>query len=143
METEGTTVEYEGLTVHSAIFREVNRPGRFIVRFIEYFDEPIQGLSIEIDPGMLLISGTESPQMILRLDTSPEVVEVHYRPSGPGCKIWLHNSWINEDGGVDAWLQHAGMLVEESENKVILRCSDGTMAPTFDDMVVEIEFLDD
>ncbi len=37
---------------------------------------------------------------------------------------------------------HAGMLVAETGNKMILRCSDGRGEPTFDDLIVEIEFLD-
>ena len=40
-------------------------------------------------------------------------------------------------------MMHAGMLVEETENKMILHCSDGRGEPTFDDLVVEIDFLDE
>jgi hypothetical protein len=138
----GPVVQYEGLTVHGAAFRYVNKAGRFVVRFFHAVRKPVQALVINIRPGKLIVAGEESPKMILRLDTSPDVVEVRYRPSFNGSKITLYNAWINEEGGTDAWLMHAGMLVEEKGNKMVLRCSDGRGKPTFDDLIVEIEFLD-
>ena len=139
----GPVVQYEGLTVHGAVFRYVNKAGRFVVRFFHAVHNPIQALAINIRPGQLFIAGEESPKMLLRLDTSPNVVEVRYLPSSNGSKISLYNAWINEEGGTDAWLTHAGMLVEEIGNKITLRCSDGQGEPTFDDLIVEIEFMDD
>lgn len=142
-EADGPTVEYEGRTVHGIVFRHVNAPGRFVVRFIKAVPLPLQALCIRIKPGKLLIEDTEAANMILRLDTSPDVVNVAYRPGRKAGRIGIYNAWINEDGGTDAWLVHAGMLVEETGNKMLLRCSDGRGEPTFDDLVVEIEFLDD
>jgi hypothetical protein len=100
-------------------------------------------LGIDIDPGTLIIAGEKASKMILRLDTAPDIVEVVYVPSRKGSMISIFNEWINEDGGTDAWLMHAGMLVEETGNKMVLRCSDGRGEPTFDDLVVEIEFPED
>jgi hypothetical protein len=140
-ESDGKPVAYGRHLVHAVIFREVTKPGRFIVRFIKAVKEPIQALSMDIDKGNLLIADVEASNMILRLDTSPAIVEVDYRPSRRGGKIAIYNSWINEEGGIDEWLVNAGMLVQESGNKMILRCSDGLGEPTFDDLVVEIEFL--
>lgn len=141
-EAKGHTVEYEGRTVHGVVFRHVNTPGKFLVRFIKAVPLPVQALCIDIEPGKLLIEDTEAPNMLLRLDTSPSVVNVSYRPGTKGSRISFYNAWINEDGGIDSWLVHAGMLVEESGNKMVLRCSDGRGEPTFDDLIVEIEFLD-
>jgi hypothetical protein len=123
-------------------------PGRFVVRFIKAVSKPVQALRINIDKGNLIIrelADTEpgSPKMILRLDTSPDVVEVHFRPHRKGGRLTFYNAWIDEYGQVDAWVMHAGMLVEEAGNKMTLRCSDGRGEPTFDDLIVEIEFLDD
>lgn len=143
METRGPTVRYEGRTVHGVIFRDVKKEGRFIVRFVKAAPKPLQALLIDIDPGKLLVEDSESAKMILRLDTCPDIVEVRYRPTRKGSRISMYNAWINEDGGVDAWLMNSGMLVEEVGNKMTLRCSDGRGEPTFDDLVVEIEFLKD
>jgi len=142
-ETHGKPVTYEGRLVHTIAYRHAPAPGRFIVRFIKAVADPIQALAIHIDPGTLLIADTESPKMILRRDTSPDVVEVRYRPSNEESRLLFFNEWINENGGVDAWLTHAGMLVEEAGNKMTLRCSHGWYEASFDDLVVEIEFLDD
>jgi hypothetical protein len=142
-ETPGRAVEYEGLKVRRSVFRQVKEPGRFIVRFIKAIPKLVQALRIDIDPGQLIIAETEAPKMILRLDTSPDTVEVLYRPSPLGSRITIYNAWINEEGQVDAWLMNAGMLVEEMGNKMILRCSHGRGEPTFDDLIVEIEFVDD
>ncbi len=142
-ESKGRPVTYGHCLVHGAVFRNVAKPGRFIVRFIKAVRKPVQALMIDIDVGILLIADTESAKMILRLDTSPDVVEVLYRPSGQSSRIAIYNGWINDKGGVDAWLVHAGMLVEDAGNKMILRCSDGWGEPTFDDLIVEIEFPED
>jgi len=140
-ESDGKPVICEGRLVHAIAYRHVAKPGRFIVRFIEYVADPIQALAIDIDPGTLLVDDSESPKMILRLDTSPDVVEVQYRPSSEESRLVFFNEWIREDGSILSWLTHAGMLVEEDGNKMTLRCSDGRGEPTFDDLVVEIEFL--
>jgi hypothetical protein len=142
-ETRAHTVEYDGSTVHGAVFRDVKEPGRFIVRFIKAIPKLVQALRINIYPGQLIIAETEAPKMILRLDTSPDTVEVLYRPSPLGSRITIYNAWINEDGGIDAWLVNAGMLVEEIGNKMMLRCSHGRGEPTFDDLIMEIEYVDD
>jgi hypothetical protein len=141
--SRGKPVLYEGQMVYAAVFRNVEKQGRFIVRFLKAIPNPIQALGIDIDPGTLIIAGEKASKMILRLDTAPDIVEVVYVPSRKGSMISIFNEWINEDGGTDAWLMHAGMLVEETGNKMVLRCSDGRGEPTFDDLVVEIEFPED
>ena len=141
--SHGQPVVYDHRQVHAAVFRNVVKPGRFVVRFIKAVAKPLQALLIDIDPGKLHILDTESHKMILRLDTAPDTIEVRYTPSRKGSRIAIYNGWIDESGGVDAWLMHAGMLVEETGNKMILRCSDGQGEPTFDDLIVEIEFLED
>jgi hypothetical protein len=143
MESPGNTVLYDGRLVHSAIARKVEKPGTFIVRFLKAIPDPIQAVGIDIESGKLIIDDEASAKMILRRDTAPDVVEVRYQPPRKGSKIWIFNQWINEDDQIDAWIMHAGMLVEETGNKIILRCSDGLGEPTFDDLIVEIEFLDD
>jgi hypothetical protein len=140
-EARAHTVEYEGLTVQRSVFKYVKESGRFIVRFIKAIPKLVQALRINIYPGQLIIEDTESPKMVLRLDTCPDTVEVLYRPSPLGSRITIYNAWINEDGGIDAWLVNAGMLVEEEGNRMILRCSHGRGEPPFDDLIVEIEFL--
>lgn len=142
-EAKGPTVQYEGGTVHGVVFRHVNTPGRFVVRFIKAVPLPLQALCIDIEPGKLLIENTEASNMILRLDTSPGLVNVSYRPGTKGGRISIYNAWINEDGGIDSWLVNAGMLLEETGNKMLLRCSDGRGEPTFDDLIVEIDWLAD
>lgn len=140
--SRGKPVVYEDKLVYAAVFKNVSTPGRFIVRFIKAVAKPLQALLIDIHPGKLSIFDTESHKMILRRDTAPDTVEVRYIPVPQGSRIAIYNGWINEQGGTDAWLMHAGMLVEETGNKMILRCSDGRGEPTFDDLIVEIEFLD-
>lgn len=148
MEAKSPTIEYKGVTVHAAVFRHVSKPGRFIVRFIKAKSVPIQALRINLKKGALTISELADvdpgdPKIILRLDTCPDVVEVHYRPPRKGGRLTFYNAWIDENDQIDAWVMHAGMIVEETEKKILLGCSDGIGEPTFDDLIVEIEFLDD
>ena len=143
MASRGKPIIYERRVVHGAVFCHMARTGRFIVRFLKAIPNPVQALRIDIDPGKLIIEGEEGPKMILRLDTCPDVIEVRYRLLGIGSTITFYNAWINEDGVIDAWLMNAGMLVEEAGDRMLLRCSDGRGQPTFDDLIVEIEFLED
>jgi hypothetical protein len=149
MKSRGKPIEYNGITVHSAVFRHVKKPGRFMVRFIKAKPEPIQALRINIDKGGALtireLADIErgDPKIILRLDTCPDVAEVVYRPSPQGGRLTFYNAWIDENDQIDAWVMHAGMIVEETEKKILLACSDGIGEPSFDDLIVEIEFLDD
>ena len=147
MKRRGKPIEYNGIKIHSAVFRHVSKPGRFMVRFIKAKPEPIQALRIDLDPGKLTISELAdvdpgNPKIILRLDTCPDVAEVHYRPPRKGGRLTFYNAWINEQDQIDAWIMHAGMIVEETEKKILLG-SDGIGEPTFDDLIVEIEFLND
>jgi hypothetical protein len=142
-ETTGATVTFEGKTVHAVVFKEVRNAGRLLIRFVEAIAYPIQALRMDIDPGEFLIDGETASKMILRLDTAPTTVAVNYRASPQAGKLTIYNAWIDDNGQIDRWAMHAGMLVEENGNKMTLRCSDGRGEPTFDDMVVEIEFLDD
>ncbi len=147
-EASGPTVEYNGVTVHGVVFRHVSKPGRFIVRFIKAKPEPIQALRINLRQGRLTIKELADvdpgdPKIILRLDTCPDVAEIHYRPSRKGGRLTFYNAWIDENDQIDAWRMHAGMIVEETEKKILLACSDGIGEPSFDDLIVEIEFLDD
>ena len=146
--TAGKPIEYKGITIHAAIFRHVSKPGRFMVRFIKAKPEPIQALRINLPKGRLTIKELADvdpgdPKIILRLDTCPDVNEVHYRPPRKGGRLTFYNAWIDEHDQIDAWVMHAGMIVEETEKKILLACSDGIGEPTFDDLIVEIEFLND
>jgi len=48
-EARGPTVEYDGLIVHSIAFRQVTKPGLFLVRFLNAVDRPLHGLAPAID----------------------------------------------------------------------------------------------
>jgi hypothetical protein len=91
-ETTGHTVTYEGEMVHAVIFREVRTSGRFVVRFVHATPNPIQVLRIDIDPGELLIEGETASKMMLRLDTSPAIVDVHYRAYPQGSRIAIYSA---------------------------------------------------
>ncbi len=141
--TRKPTVQYKGLTVHAAYFKHVTRPGMFVLRFLHEILHPVQAFSIHLDDGKLVVEGQEAQRGIFRRDTCPELVIGYFEPPPWGTRISLFNEWIDENGNSDAWIGHAGMLVEEFGNKVFFHCSDGKGEPTFDDLIVEIEFIDD
>jgi hypothetical protein len=141
--SRGEPVNYGDRLVHAAVFRKVIKPSAYIVRFILAIPKPMQGLGIAIDQGNLTVEETTAKRIALWYDSSPRVVTVRYRPSTDGGRLSIYNVWEDENGGIDAWLMNAGMLVEEAGNKMTLRCSDGLGEPTFDDLIVEIEFLED
>ncbi len=53
--SRGKPVAYENKLVHAAVFRNVVKSGRFIVRFVKAVAKPLQALLIDIDPGKLRI----------------------------------------------------------------------------------------
>ena len=140
-------VEYEGLAVHRIVTRKVYKPGQFIIRFLKAAPYPIQGLRINIEPGKLFIEDDTYTRVLLRLDIITDDVLVKYQPSSKGSEIVFYNGWMYENEVLHAWFNNSGMLVEEQGNKLILHCSDGYgdyyREPSFDDLIVEIDFLND
>lgn len=92
---------------------------------------------MSIKKGQLTVDGQTMNRLVLWTDTAPEVVQVVCRPPKAGAVLRAWNNW-DRNGTMMAWLGNAGMLVEDQNDCVVLRCSDGIGPPDFEDLVVEL-----
>jgi hypothetical protein len=139
------TIEFQGQRVHRR-HRLVVRNGDTVkVRFLAHKGTFRQGLSLNVGAGKLLINGQEMKKANLFVDTAPHEVEILCKVPRTKESTWLslYNCWeITFDQSASpttmAWAGNAGMLVEEQEDRVLLKCSHGEGEIAFDDLVVEI-----
>jgi len=139
-ESKGQPIEYEGRAVHASYHREVHSGDVLFVRFIKSAGEARQGLSISLKKGALRVNEQSLRDVVLWKDTAPELVEIVCQTPKQGAVLSVWNAW-DRSGILQAWLRNAGMLVEEQDDAVILRCSDGVGPPDFGDLVVELKFV--
>jgi len=136
-DSKGEPFEYEGLTVHGVYRRDVHQDDLLQVRFVRRTPTIRQGLQLKTNRGQLLVNGQSLKSGVLWMDTAPEVVEIVCHPPRPGATLSIWNVWERE-GIVHAWVGNAGMLVEQRNDAVVLKCSDGVGKPDFQDLVVEL-----
>jgi len=139
-ESKGAPFEYEGVTVHGIYRREVHPGDVLQVRFVRRKPTIREGLQLKIERGKLLVNGESLKSGVLWMDTAPEVVEIVCQPPRSGATLSLWNAW-ERDGIMHAWLGNAGMLVEQRDDTVVLKCSDGVGDPDFQDLVVQLRLV--
>ena len=103
-----------------------------------------QAVRLKARGGRVVINDQPDDDVVLWSDTAPSVLVASLRPQSSRkpmtLRIW--NAWRDPAGVMQAWIGDAGMLVEEqSPGDLVLRCSDGFDAPTFDDLVVRLKLI--
>ena len=107
------------------------------VRWIRQVEDPVQGLSISVDRGLLRVAGVESRDIVLWGDTAP-AVSVLEVVGDANREISIWNCWRIGDDGIQAWVGNAGMIVEEvADDSYRYRCNSG-IELSFEDLVVEV-----
>jgi hypothetical protein len=100
-----------------------------------------QAVRLKARGGKLLLNEQLVDDVVLWSDTAPPAVTASLRPQSSATPMTLRvwNAWRDTAGTMQAWIGDAGMLVEEEgPGVVVLRCSDGFDAPTFDDLIVRL-----
>jgi hypothetical protein len=100
-----------------------------------------QGLRLKARGGTIAVDGRNLDDIVLWTDTAPALSTVVLVPSDRSAPLTLRvwNVWRDPAATMQAWIGDAGIVVDgESPERVVLRCSDGFDAPTFDDLVVEL-----
>ncbi|MEW6352613.1 MAG: hypothetical protein AB1646_26500 [Thermodesulfobacteriota bacterium] len=140
--SKGEPVEYKGKTVHQMAVQNVSGRGKVRARFLQAADAPVQGLLVEIEKGTILWNERERKLFGFWSDSVVEGAEPEYKTLSEGSRVKIYNAWREKGSGlVFARCLHAGMLVKETGNRLILRCSDGIGEPDFNDLVAEVEFV--
>jgi hypothetical protein len=141
-QANGQPVEVDGVLVNAIYRRRITSSHVMRVHRSRAKPFPVQGLRVRVDGGIVTVRGRVLNEVVLWADTAPEDVEVvceidRGRAAGE-VRVW--NCWREADGTMQAWLGDAGMIVEESNMEVRLRCSDGTSPFSPADLDVTLSF---
>lgn len=136
----GEPIFFDGRTVH-IVYKRPIQPGDHIqVDFLSSRPDRVQGINLRTKGGLLEAGGVRSSAISLWLDTAPPSSDVQcIKPPRDGL-LMVSNQWRRPDGVEDEWTNNAGMVIEDHNTPVVLRCSDGVGSPNFDDLVVALRF---
>jgi hypothetical protein len=139
--SHGQPVKWGDHVVHG--FYEISglaAGARLTIEFLCVVPPLPQSLALSCKGGRLEVNGQDLKEIGLWSDTVPALVVAVARPASRKrpLSVQLWNEWRDEDGVVQAWIGNAGMIIEEEEDHMILRCSNGEGEATFDDLVVEV-----
>ncbi len=138
--SRGAPIEVQGRTVHPLFEHPLAGPEICRVQLRSNAARP-EGVCVKIVKGTLMINGQQLSEAVLWTDTAPDVVPIVCQPKkGRGAVLKVWNTWKDEQGTQHAWIGNAGMLVEGTEDGVVLRCSDGIGEAHFDDLIVSLSF---
>lgn len=139
---QGAPIEVDGQLVHIMFeLPPIGSAAELRIALEAGYARP-QAVRLKSRGGKLLVNDQLVDDVVLWSDTAPPVVTASLRPQSSRKPITLRvwNAWRDPAGTMQAWIGDAGMLVEEpAPGEVVLRCSDGFEAPTFDDLIVRLE----
>jgi hypothetical protein len=141
--SHGKPIVWQGLSVHALFRQAVVDRERVRLEWLTSIRRPVQGLSLNAPKGgALVINGERLSKATLWVDTAPSVVEFECRLKNSPAEITIWNCWRDDASVTHAWLNNAGMLIEESANGFTFRCSSGadTAGPSFDHLLVSLRF---
>lgn len=126
----GSAQEVEGVPVHNMYRRTVSNGARLCVRRLRALATPVQGIRLKLNTGTITVNGVELKDVVLWADTAPTDVEVICNTGeSPEGELRVWNCWRDPDGTMQAWLGDAGIVVEEADGRILLRCSSGAVSP--------------
>lgn len=155
LETLAETFEFEGQLVHQ-LYRRPIEPGTLIdVEFLGARAKPVQGLQIKTKGARLAWDehGLEGQSVRLWADKQDRAT-IRYVNPRKTADVAIWNIWLDKHRGshsyepdhyetVQAWWAWSGMLIEETANAVMLRCSGSYDGPDFTDLSARITFRRD
>jgi hypothetical protein len=144
--------EFEGKLVHS-IYRRLIKPGTMVdVEFLRARPTPPQGIELKALGAKLAWDEHDVEGQSVRLWADKQNrAAIRYVNSRKTSELRIWNIWLDEVTGhrsyapahhelVQAWWAWSGMLIDEVEDGVVLRCSGSYDGPNFDDLTVKLTF---
>jgi hypothetical protein len=143
IEARGSPIEVDGKLVRMSFELPPIRSRTELRIQIETDSVRPQGVRLKARGGKLEMNGRLEDNVVLCSDTAPRTVTADMRPTSSRkpmvLRVW--NAWRDPAGTMHAWIGDAGIVVDEqAPGTVVLHCSDGFDAPTFDDLVVTLAF---
>jgi hypothetical protein len=139
MQSKGEPITYLDKEVHAIHRIAVSSRTRLSISVLGANPSVRQAIRITIEKGTALVSGMDLQDVVLWTDTAPKTVEVDVSPTSKGCMVKLWNAWADSAGTMQAWIGNAGMLIEQVDAGLRVRCSDGIGEPSFSDLILEIK----
>jgi hypothetical protein len=140
-ENPGQPVQIDGVVMRGIYKKEIEAERTVRVRFVGATAERPQAISLQLEKGKLRVNDQELKSVILWNTTAPTEVMVELLPNGKQATFKVWNSWKDERGTTHAWIGNAGMTINETADKAILKCSDGVGPIDVNDLVVELEWI--
>ena len=136
--SRGQPVTLDGRLVHSIYRRSVQPDDQFRLTVVESRTRPIQGIRMKVTAGRIQIDeGSPLADVVLWTTTAPRSVLFRFVGNEPAeLRIW--NCWLDESDVMQAWIGNAGIVIEERNGVVQLRCNSRTEV-TFEDLVLKLE----
>lgn len=134
---KGGPIVIDGIAVQNMFRRAVVDGQRVGMRFIRGRDLPPQGIRFKVKEGTILLNGQTLGDAVVWQNSAPTEFEfVCCIKKGFGeLRIW--NCWLTKDRLTQAWIGNAGMVIEDRDNRVLLKCSPGI--GDFDPQALEVE----
>jgi hypothetical protein len=142
----GAPIEVDGGLAHMMLeLPPIDGPAALRIELRTDSSRP-QGIRLKARGGKVRLNEQLVDDVVLWSDTAPPAVTASLRPASSRTPMTLRvwNAWRDPAGTMQAWTGDAGMLVEEEQpGVVVLRCSDGFDAPTFDDLIIRLAVIPD
>lgn len=110
---------------------------------LQSLSQRAQGLRLKARSGCLVINGQALEDVVIWSETAPPLAVIALRPESRrkplNLRVW--NVWRDGAGTMQAWIGDAGLVVEEKDDSVLLRCSDGFDEACFDDLLATLTLV--
>jgi hypothetical protein len=139
--SRGGPINWNGRTVQMLYeLGGIESSARMSVRFLRVSGDRPQALRLKVFGGRFTMRGQEESDIVVWADVpNPDAtMQVVPRRQGTPFSVRLWNAWRDSAGIMQAWVGNAALEAEPIEGGVLLRCSDGFGAATFDDLIVEV-----
>lgn len=140
MAAKGAALTVNGCTVVNMYRRPVEADQSVTVYAQAAIESPVQGLRIKLVDGVIRINEQFLKDVVIWFDTAPPNFEFSCHPKKQTTELRVWNCWRDSSGVSQAWIGNAGMIAEEKDLDVILRCSTGIAEFEPQQLTVNLKF---
>lgn len=134
------TITYQGLVLHRRFMLGVAEGDVISIRFVSFTADYIQGLRVSAQNCQVSVERFKGKELVLWTDTAPEQVRLTIVKAKSLAALTFINVWKDRQHKTMLYaLTSSAINVDQSETgAVLLRCSDGSGQPNFEDLVVQV-----
>jgi hypothetical protein len=138
--SKGEPIMQDGSVLHRRCWIDVAGGDTLVLRFLSFTTEYIQGLRISAEQCQLTVERFTGKEIVLWTDSAPEQVRLEVVKSKKRARVGFLNVWKDREHETMMYaLTSSAMRVSRTDDgELVLRCSDGSGEPEFDDLVVQI-----